>query len=70
MREDRSLGYTGRDVGLSRVLSDVMTILEGSTFVVSDDIGDVSDGAEGFFADDTRMLSRCAFASTARALCC
>ena len=40
-------------------MSGVMTILEGSTFVVSDDIGDVSDGAEGFFADDTRMLSRC-----------
>jgi glycogen debranching enzyme len=37
----------------------VLTILDGSTFVVSDDIGDVAFGAEGVFADDTRMLSRC-----------
>ena len=37
----------------------VLTILDGSTFVVSDDIGDVGLGAEGVFADDTRMLSRC-----------
>ena len=37
----------------------VLTILDGSTFVVSDDIGDVGLGAEGMFADDTRMLSRC-----------
>ena len=37
----------------------MLTILDGSTFVVSDDIGDVGSGAEGVFADDTRMLSRC-----------
>jgi glycogen debranching enzyme len=37
----------------------VLTILDGSTFVISDDIGDVAVGAEGVFADDTRMLSRC-----------
>ena len=37
----------------------MLTILDGSTFVVSDDIGDVGLGAEGMFADDTRMLSRC-----------
>ena len=37
----------------------MLTILDGSTFVVSDDIGDVGVGAEGVFADDTRMLSRC-----------
>ena len=37
----------------------MLTILDGSTFVVSDDIGDVGLGAEGVFADDTRMLSRC-----------
>ncbi len=37
----------------------VLTILDGSTFVVSDDIGDVGSGSEGVFADDTRMLSRC-----------
>lgn len=37
----------------------MLTILEGSTFCVSDEIGDVEEGAEGLFADDTRMLSRC-----------
>ena len=37
----------------------MLTILDGSTFVISDDIGDVGLGAEGVFADDTRMLSRC-----------
>ena len=37
----------------------MLTILDGSTFVVSDDIGDVGGGAEGVFDDDTRMLSRC-----------
>ncbi len=39
----------------------MLTILDGSTFVVSDDIGDIGSGAEGVFADDTRMLSRCRF---------
>jgi glycogen debranching enzyme len=37
----------------------VLTVLEGSTFCVSDDVGDISVGAEGVFAEDTRMLSRC-----------
>jgi glycogen debranching enzyme len=35
-----------------------LTILEGSTFVVCDEIGDVVDGAAGLYADDTRFLSR------------
>jgi glycogen debranching enzyme len=35
-----------------------LTILEGSTFVVCDDIGDVGNGTSGLFADDTRFLSR------------
>ena len=37
----------------------MLTILEGSTFCVCDDIGDVGGAAEGVFADDTRMLSKC-----------
>ena len=37
----------------------MLTILDGSTFVVSNDVGDVGVGAEGMFTDDTRMLSRC-----------
>ena len=37
----------------------MLTILDGSTFVVSDEVGDVGRGPEGVFADDTRMLSRC-----------
>lgn len=37
----------------------MLTILEGSTFCISDDLGDVSGGTEGVFAEDTRMLSRC-----------
>jgi glycogen debranching enzyme len=40
---------------------DTMSVLDGSTFVVSDRRGDVipSDGCEhGFFADDTRFISR------------
>jgi glycogen debranching enzyme len=37
-----------------------LTILEGSTFVVCDEIGDIGDGgsAAGLYADDTRFLSR------------
>jgi glycogen debranching enzyme len=34
-----------------------LTILEGSTFCVCDDLGDVDGGTTGFFADDTRFLS-------------
>jgi glycogen debranching enzyme len=37
----------------------MLTILDGSTFCVSDDVGDLCGGSEGVFADDTRMLSRC-----------
>ena len=36
----------------------MLTILEGSTFCVSDDLGDVSGETAGFFAWDTRFLSR------------
>jgi glycogen debranching enzyme len=35
-----------------------LTILEGSTFCVSDERGDISDPVMGLFADDTRFLSR------------
>ena len=34
------------------------TILEGSTFCVSDELGDISEPTMGFFAHDTRFLSR------------
>ena len=37
----------------------VLTILDGSTFCLSDEIGDFDSGACGLFANDTRMLSRC-----------
>jgi glycogen debranching enzyme len=36
----------------------MLTILEGSTFCVSDDLGDVAGETSGFFAWDTRFLSR------------
>ncbi|HSE81440.1 MAG TPA: glycogen debranching N-terminal domain-containing protein, partial [Gaiellaceae bacterium] len=35
-----------------------LTILEGSTFCVSDERGDISEPTMGFFAHDTRFLSR------------
>jgi glycogen debranching enzyme len=35
-----------------------LTILEGSTFCVSDELGDISGPTMGFFADDTRFLSK------------
>jgi len=35
-----------------------LTILEGSTFCLSDDRGDILDAVMGLFADDTRFLSR------------
>src|SRR6185437_8274031 len=34
------------------------TILEGSTFCICDERGDVSETTHGLFADDTRFLSR------------
>ncbi len=38
----------------------MLTILEGSTFCLSDDLGDVAGETSGFFAWDTRFLSRLA----------
>jgi glycogen debranching enzyme len=35
-----------------------LTILEGSTFCLCDEIGDLDGTTSGFFADDTRFLSR------------
>ena len=35
----------------------MLTILDGSTFCVSDAVGDFTGGTEGLYADDTRMLS-------------
>ena len=35
-----------------------LTILEGSTFCICDDRGDIAGHAQGLFADDTRFLSR------------
>src|SRR5687768_12653700 len=35
-----------------------LTILEGSTFCVSDDRGDIAEPVMGLFASDTRFLSR------------
>jgi len=36
----------------------LLTILEGSTFCISDDRGDIAAETSGFFAHDTRFLSR------------
>ena len=36
----------------------LLTILEGSTFAISDDLGDMVAGVHGLYADDTRLLSR------------
>ena len=36
----------------------LLTILEGSTFAISDELGDIVDGVHGLYADDTRLLSR------------
>ncbi len=35
-----------------------LTILEGSTFCICDELGDVSEVTSGLFAEDTRFLSR------------
>jgi glycogen debranching enzyme len=35
-----------------------LTILEGSTFCICDDIGDFDSGTSGLFAEDTRFLSK------------
>jgi glycogen debranching enzyme len=34
-----------------------LTILEGSTFCICDELGDIGEATGGFFADDTRYLS-------------
>ena len=36
----------------------MLTILDGSTFCISDDRGDIAEETSGFFAHDTRFLSR------------
>ena len=36
------------------------TILEGSTFCICDERGDVTEATHGFFVDDTRFLSKLA----------
>jgi glycogen debranching enzyme len=36
----------------------MLTILEGSTFCICDDLGDIATETSGFFAYDTRFLSR------------
>ena len=41
-----------------REVAAVLTILEGSTFCMSDDRGDIAEPTSGFFAHDTRFLSR------------
>ena len=38
----------------------MLTILDGSTFCVSDDNGQITTGVHGLFADDTRFLSQLA----------
>jgi hypothetical protein len=35
-----------------------LTVLDGSTFCISDESGDIIGGAAGLYADDTRHLSR------------
>ena len=35
----------------------MLTILEGSTFCISDERGEIADATTGFFAHDTRFLS-------------
>ena len=35
-----------------------LTILEGSTFCICDDLGDIDVGVTGLYAHDTRFLSR------------
>jgi glycogen debranching enzyme len=37
----------------------VLTILEGSTFCICDELGDLNGSTMGLFAEDTRFLSRC-----------
>ena len=39
-------------------MSDPLTILDGSTFCICDERGDVDGGSTGLFAADTRFVSR------------
>jgi glycogen debranching enzyme len=39
------------------VTGSALTILEGSTFCISDEVGDIGEETSGFFAQDTRFLS-------------
>lgn len=39
-------------------MSDKLTILEGATFCICDELGDVTGDSDGLFAEDTRFLSR------------
>ena len=48
----------------------MLTILEGSTFCISDDRGDIGAKTSGFFAHDTRFLSRLVLPSAAPCRCC
>ena len=36
----------------------MLTVLEGNSFLVADDQGDVSGGSQGLYYNDTRYLSR------------
>ena len=36
----------------------MLTILEGSTFCICDDRGDIAGETSGLYSDDTRRLSR------------
>jgi glycogen debranching enzyme len=51
-------GVSGVERAPGGVTPVVLTILEGSTFCLCDERGDIGDGACGLFAEDTRYLSR------------
>src|SRR3954454_17214883 len=54
----RSQGARPVDSGPNRArLLMALTILEGSTFCICDELGDVDGQTHGFFAEDTRFLS-------------
>src|ERR1700761_8489316 len=39
-------------------LGQLLSLKDGDAFVVADDYGDILGGADGFFDDDTRLISR------------
>ena len=45
-------------LGLGNQRQMQMTILEGATFCICDELGDIDEPTDGFFDDDTRFLSR------------